>query len=278
MLALLVQYESPIILQSDLVKRLLEFLQRNSNGNRLLSSRIIRLPMVFDDRANRDAIEKYMKLQRHYASYLPDPIEFIAKANGLESRDAVLRIALETRFLVVGVGFFSGTPLALPLDPRSRLTVPKFNPSRTSSPAGGLGFGGSYLCCDPVDAPGGYVNFARSIPGWDQFCRNKTSFGDQPWLFRNFDQLSFYRVTEEEFDDMYAKFKAGRFTFDIQEATFDVDEHQRFCEGIQDEVAAFKARQREASEREAIRYLEPLNLPSRFGRENNEIHQRERTA
>ncbi|KAH7259846.1 putative urea amidolyase [Fusarium solani] len=254
--AWLVQYDSLVIPQAELVQRLLLFLQLNDSGKRLLSSRVIRLPMVFDDRANREAIEKYIKLQRPYASYLPDPIEFIAKANGLESRDDVLRIVLETRFLVVGVGFFSGTPLAVPLDPRSQLTVPKFNPSRTSSPAGGLGFGGSYLCCDPVDAPGGYVNFARTIPGWDQFCRNRASFGDQPWIFRNFDQLSFYQVTEDEFDDMYAKFQAGQFVFDIQEATFDIEQYQQFCLDMKDEVAAFKSKQHEASEREANREKE----------------------
>ncbi|KAM5356721.1 hypothetical protein ACJ41O_003367 [Fusarium nematophilum] len=244
---LLLQYESPVISQNDLVKRLLEFLRHNNETNRLLSSRIIRLPMVFDDKANREAIEKYTKLQRPYASYLPDPIEFIAKANGLESRHDVLRLVLQAQYLVVGVGFFSGTPLALPLDPRSQLTVPKFNPSRTFSPAGGLGFGGSYLCCDPVDAPVGYVNFGRTIPGWDQFCRNKESFGDQPWLFRNFDQLSFYQVTEEEFGDIYAKFKAGQFSFDIQDVTFDVDQRRRFCEDIKGEVAAFKDRQHAAN-------------------------------
>lgn len=119
-------------------------------ASRTLASRHIRLPMVFDDKVNRDAIERYMATQRPYATYLPDPVEFIARSNGLASKRDILDKLLSTRILVVGVGFWSGTPIGIPLDPRARLVVPKFNPSRTFSPAGGLGIGGCFFSCDPV--------------------------------------------------------------------------------------------------------------------------------
>lgn len=106
--------------------------------------------MVFDDKVNREAIERYMATQRPYASYLPDPVEFIARSNGLDSKRQILDKLLGTRILVVGVGFWSGTPIGIPLDPRARLVVPKFNPSRTFSPAGGLGIGGCFFSCDPI--------------------------------------------------------------------------------------------------------------------------------
>lgn len=210
--------------------------------------------MVWDDKVNRAAVERYMATQRPYASYLPDPIDFIARSNGLKSRDDVLRIALSTQFLVIGVGFFCGTPLALPLDPRARLTVPKFNPSRTFSPAGGLGIGGSIFCCDPVDAPGGYVNFGRTIPGWDQFSVNK-SFGGRPWLFQNFDQLSFYQVEESEFLRLHTLFQAGQYEFDIEETTFDVGAYAEFCETLVDEVAQFKKGQALGTAKELARLV-----------------------
>lgn len=215
--------------------------------------------MVWDDKANRASIERYMATQRPYASYLPDPIDFIARSNGLKCRDDVLRIALSTSFLVIGVGFFSGTPLALPLNPCSRLTVPKFNPSRTFSPAGGLGIGGSIFCCDPVDAPGGYVNFGRTIPGWDQFSVNK-SFGGRPWLFQNFDQLSFYQVEEDEFDKLYILFRAGQYEFDIEETTFDVDAYTKFCESLSSEIAVFKRGQAIGTAKELARLVITLGV------------------
>ncbi|KAM3498100.1 hypothetical protein MY10362_008564 [Beauveria mimosiformis] len=194
----------------------------------------------------RASVERYMHTQRPTASYLPDPIEFIARSNGLKSKQEVLDKVLSTRILVVGVGFWSGTPIGFPVDPRCRLMVPKFNPSRTFSPAGGLGIGGCFFCCDPTDAPGGYVNFGRTLPGWDKFCVNK-SFGDRPWLFENFDQLSFYVVDEDEFEGIYSRFQAGKYRFDITQTEFDVEEYTRFCKSVADETAEFRARQEEAT-------------------------------
>ncbi|KAM3460987.1 hypothetical protein NHJ6243_005434 [Beauveria neobassiana] len=247
--SLLVQYDGFIISQTRLVRELYRILKKCDEFSALsnrLSSRHIRLPMVFDDKVNRASVERYMHTQRPSASYLPDPIEFIARSNGLQNKQQVLDKVLSTRILVVGVGFWSGTPIGFPVDPRCRLMVPKFNPSRTFSPAGGLGIGGCFFCCDPTDAPGGYVNFGRTLPGWDKFCVNK-SFGDRPWLFDNFDQLSFYVVDEDEFKGIYSRFQAGKYQFDITRTEFDVEEYTRFCKSVADETAEFRARQEEAT-------------------------------
>ncbi|KAK4093996.1 hypothetical protein Purlil1_1487 [Purpureocillium lilacinum] len=256
--SLLVEYDGCAIPQADLVDAVKAVLAAElgpgaaAAASRKLASRHIRLPMVFDDKVNRDAIERYMATQRPYATYLPDPVEFIARSNGLASKRDILDKLLGTRILVVGVGFWSGTPIGIPLDPRARLVVPKFNPSRTFSPAGGLGIGGCFFSCDPVDAPGGYVNFGRTLPGWDKFCVNGV-FGDRPWLFDNFDQLSFYAVDEDEFERIYSRFQAGRFDFEIEPAEFDVDAYARFCESVSEEAAEFRARQEAATAREVER-------------------------
>ncbi|TQV94433.1 hypothetical protein V2A60_002537 [Cordyceps javanica] len=254
--SLLVQYDGFTISQARLaeaIKHLLRVhVESPSHLSTKLSSRHIRLPMVFDDKVNRASVERYMATQRPTASYLPDPVEFIARSNGLQSKQEVLDKVLSTRILVVGVGFWSGTPIGFPVDPRCRLMVPKFNPSRTFSPAGGLGIGGCFFSCDPIDAPGGYVNFGRTLPGWDKFCVNK-SFGDRPWLFDNFDQLSFYRVEEDEFERIYSSFQAGKYTFDITQTEFDVDEYTKFCDSVADETAEFQAKQEAATAKETER-------------------------
>lgn len=107
------------------------------------------------------------------------------------------------------------------------------------------------------DAPGGYVNFGRTLPGWDRFCLNK-SFGQRPWLFQNFDQLSFYNVEEEEFERIYDRFMAGKYDFDIQDAEFDVDEYSEFCQSVQAETEEFKVKQAEGTRRENERYVSPV--------------------
>lgn len=152
-IGILIEYDLYQIKQDVLLRKVLEASNSQSSANtvsRKLKSRRVKLPFVFDDKVNRACVERYIATQRPYASYLPDPIEFIARSNGLKSREEVLYKTLMTDFLVVGIGFFGGTPFCLPLDPRARLIVPKFNPPRNSSPAGGVGIGGVFFTCDPI--------------------------------------------------------------------------------------------------------------------------------
>lgn len=80
------------------------------------------------------------------------------------------------------------------------------------------------------------------------------NFGDRPWLFDNFDQLSFYVVDEEEFERIYSRFQAGKYDFDITHTEFDVDEYSEFCRSIEHETAVFKAKQEAATAIETERY------------------------
>ena len=41
---------------------------------------------------------------------------------------------------------YLGAPCAVPVDPRHRLVVPKYNPARTYTPEGSVGIGGAYMC------------------------------------------------------------------------------------------------------------------------------------
>lgn len=51
---------------------------------------------------------------------------------------------------------YLGAPCAVPVDPRHRLVVPKYNPARTITPEGAVGIGGCYMCIYPMESPGGY--------------------------------------------------------------------------------------------------------------------------
>ena len=104
------------------------------------------LPIVFDHPSIRESEDRYMKLQRENAVYMPDEVKYMQENNGLASRSDVLDILRSTRFLVVTVGFMSGLPLMLPLDPLARLTCQKYNPTRTTTPPGTVGLGGSLFC------------------------------------------------------------------------------------------------------------------------------------
>jgi urea carboxylase len=49
----------------------------------VLPSRIVHLPMAYEERWSRDAIERYMKGVRPEGPYLPSNVDYIAANNGL---------------------------------------------------------------------------------------------------------------------------------------------------------------------------------------------------
>jgi urea carboxylase len=111
-----------------------------------LPSRIVHLPLSWDDPATQLATKRYESV-RADAPWCPDNIEFIRRINGLASRDAVRDIVFGASYLVMGLGdVYLGAPVATPLDPRHRLVTTKYNPARTWTPENAVGIGGAYLC------------------------------------------------------------------------------------------------------------------------------------
>ncbi|OJD16028.1 urea carboxylase [Emergomyces pasteurianus Ep9510] len=210
-----------------------------------MPSRVYKLPLTFESKRQTAALQRYMETQRPYASYLPDNIDFVAKNNAF-SRQEFENIYLTASFMVVAVGFFTALPLSLPVDPRQRMNCPKMNPSRVFTPEGQVSWGGSCMALYNVESPGGYQLTGMSIPGVD-ILGSKTGYSpEKPWLFEDFDQISFYKVTEEEYERDMALFRSGRYQYKWEDVEFDMAEHNRLLESSKDEVAIIRARQREA--------------------------------
>lgn len=148
--------------------------------------------------------------------------------------------------MVVAVGFFVALPIALPIDPRQRIQCPKMNPSRVHTPEGQVGWGGSCMALYNVESPGGYMNTGLSIPGADILGYKQGYSSEKPWLFDDFDQITFYEVTEEEYESLMATFRSGRYKYEYEETEFDMKEHNKLLRETKDEVVKIRAEQREA--------------------------------
>jgi biotin carboxyl carrier protein len=94
----------------------------------------------------------------------------------------------------------------------------------------------------PVDSPGGYQMTGRTVPCWDYYSY-KPGFDDKPWIFRDFDILTFYQVSEEELDVLLGKFRAGKFEWEYDEVQFDMAEHNKLLESTAEEVKMIRERQ-----------------------------------
>lgn len=212
-------------------------------------SRVVHLPLAFHDSWTREAIAEYMQSVRAEGPYLPDNIEFVARCNGLEDPDLVETYLQKTQHLVLGLGdVYLGAPCAVPLDPRCRLVVPKYNPARIFTPEGAVGIGGAYICIYPMESPGGYQLVGRTLPIWNTW-QTHPSFAEAPWLLRFFDRIQFESVSEAELVAARQAVKKRDYALRIEDGVFKIKQYNAFMDSIRDEAEVFKARQQAAAQR-----------------------------
>jgi len=225
---------------------LLERLEHELPGpNELeIPSRIVHLPLSWEDPATLLAIEKYMRVVREDAPWCPSNLEFIRRINGLASVDDVRRIVFDASYLVLGLGdVYLGAPVATPLDPRHRLVTTKYNPARTWTPENAVGIGGAYLCIYGMEGPGGYQFVGRTLQVWNTWRSTPDFAPGKPWLLRFFDQLRFYPVEADELLRMREDFPQGKLALQIEHETFRFDRYQAFLTEHASSIAAFKSQQ-----------------------------------
>jgi len=218
-------------------------------------SRIIKLPLSWDDPQTQLAAKRYQQTVRPDAPWCPSNPEFIRRINGLNSIDDVRRIVFDANYLVLGLGdVYLGAPVATPVDPRHRMVTTKYNPARSWTPENAVGIGGAYLCVYGMEGPGGYQFVGRTVQMWNSLRETKNFKKGKPWLLNFFDQLKFYPVSAEEILQAREDFLRGRFKVEIQETTFNLGEYQKFLETIKDGSKIFKDRQEASYQAERQRW------------------------
>jgi urea carboxylase len=214
-------------------------------------TRIVHMPLSWDDVATRKAIDIYMKSVRPDAPWCPWNIEFIRRINGLDSVEQVKDIVFGASYLVLGLGdVYLGAPVATPVDPRHRLVTTKYNPARTWTAENSVGIGGAYLCIYGMEGPGGYQFVGRTVQVWNTYKSTEDFVPGKPWLLRFFDQIRFYPVSAEELLKQREDFLQGKFKLRITEETFSLRKYNEFLRVNRDSIAAFKAKQQAAFEAE----------------------------
>jgi urea carboxylase len=218
-------------------------------------SRIVHIPLSWDDEACQLAIEKYEQSVRKNAPWCPSNLEFIRRINGLNSIDEVKEIVFDASYLVMGLGdVYLGAPVATPVDPRHRLVTTKYNPARTWTAENSVGIGGSYMCVYGMEGPGGYQFVGRTLQMWNRYRQTKEF--KQPWLLRFFDQVRFYEVTHEELVDIRKNFPQGRYPLKIEDSSFSLSEYQTFLSSNENDIETFRSSRQNAFESELAHWHE----------------------
>ena len=218
-------------------------------------SRIVHLPLSWDDPATQLAIRKYTQSVRPDAPWCPSNIEFIRRINGLDSIEQVREIVFAASYLVLGLGdVYLGAPVATPVDPRHRLVTTKYNPARTWTPENAVGIGGAYLCVYGMEGPGGYQFVGRTCQMWNRWRQTPDFTDGKPWLLRFFDQIRFYPVGEGELLEFREDFLRGRAKLRVEPTTFRLADYRDFLASNRPSIDAFKKRQQAAFEAERERW------------------------
>ena len=89
-----------------------------------LESRLFYFPTAYLDPWSAEAVDRYIA---EVAEKPRDP-ELLVASNGLNDVGELVRIHAATEYWVAAIGWWPGVPFMMPLDPRCRLTAPRYNP------------------------------------------------------------------------------------------------------------------------------------------------------
>ena len=178
-----------------------------------LDSRIFYLPIRYFDPWTRECYDDYCA---KIAPKERDP-ELVARLNGLADLAQLARVHSGTDYWVAALGFYPGLVSLMPLDPRCRLTAPKYDPPRTWTYKGTIGIGGALCSIYPDRTPGGYQMIARTpVPIWDP-AQRLAAFAQSLALFRPGDRVRFIPASAEEYDHVAAQVEAGTYLHNVAE-------------------------------------------------------------
>lgn len=224
-------------------------------GDIEVPSRIVHMPLSWNDPAVQKTIDKYIQSVRADAPWCPSNIEFIRRINGLDSVADVERIIFDASYLVLGLGdVYLGAPVATPIDARHRLVTTKYNPARTWTPDNVVGIGGAYMCVYGMEGPGGYQLFGRTSQVWNTYRQTEAFRDGKPWLLRFFDQIRFYPVSAEELLRIRDGMIDGTAEIKIEETVFSMKAYRQFVADNAEAIGTAKSRQQAAFDEERARW------------------------
>lgn len=228
----IVHYEPEIIGYNELaliVERLNE--SAGMKDDIELDSRLFYLPTLYLDPWSKECTDDYrVKLN---PAKEPDP-ELIVRLSNLDDVDQLIRVHSGTEYWAASLGFLPGIAFLMPLDPRCRLTAPKYDPPRSWTPQGTVTLGGMSTVITPLPSPGGYQMIARTpVPIWDRE-RRFDEFGGELCIFRHGDRLKFLPCSMEEFLAVERKVSEGTYRYNIVEyQRFSVRSYKKWVSSLE---------------------------------------------
>lgn len=224
----------PDVLHPDTLIRELKQLEKTVSSDIEIDSRIVDVPILFDDPWTHDTLMRFR--DRHQDPDSTD-LEYAAQLNGYKTKEDFIQAMTDAPFLVTMMGFVPGLPWCFQMVPRERqIEVPKYVRPRTFTPERAFGFGGAFAVIYPVDGAGGYQLFGIApAPIFDN-AQTLPDFKDSLVFPRQGDIFRYRSITMDEYNDVRRQVESGTFRYLTKPITFTpaevMDDPEQFAEKV----------------------------------------------
>lgn len=218
-----IRFDPDVIAPDDLLREL-RSLEGAGGGGADLKTRIIEMPVFYDDPWTRETLMRFR--ERHQDPQVTD-LEYAARINGYPDVPALVAAHAGSPWFVSMVGFVAGLPFLTQMVARDKqIQVPKYLRPRTDTPKLTVGHGGCFGAIYSVRGAGGYQMFGITpMPIYDP-TQTISYLREFMILFRPGDIVKFKPIGRDAYDAAVEDVAAGRFSPVIRPADFSLTAFQ----------------------------------------------------
>lgn len=220
--------------QDELIDKLKEYEKNISLDELEISSRMVDVPILFDDPWTHETLMRFR--ERHQDPSSTD-LEYSARINGFESKEDLIKAITDSPYLVTMIGFVPGLPWGYQMVPREQqIEVPKYVRPRTFTPERAFGFGGAFTVIYPVQGAGGYQLFGTAAAPIFEKDQINHDFKDSLTFPKLGDIFRYRSITMGEYESIRKEVEAGTFRYLTKDITFKpqevLDDPKKFSEEV----------------------------------------------
>ncbi|UOO89731.1 allophanate hydrolase subunit 1 [Vitreoscilla massiliensis] len=217
-----IRFNPDVIHPDAMLAKLQQLEQELSSDNMVLETRLIEIPVLYNDPWTNETGAKFR--ERHQDPSSTD-LEYAARINGYPSIDDFITAHSASPWFVSMVGFVAGLPFMFQMvEQAKQLQVPKYLRPRTDTPKLTLGHGGCFSCIYSVRGAGGYQMFGVTpAPIYDPE-QTLPYLKEMMVFFRPGDVVKFKPINRQEYDIAMEQVAAGTFDLTVKNIVFNLHE------------------------------------------------------
>ncbi|MEY9865472.1 urea carboxylase [Peribacillus sp. B2I2] len=214
----MIRFDPDLIHPDDLISKLKELEQDVTLENFEITARAVDVPILFEDPWTHEALMRFR--DRHQDPTSTD-IEYVAHANGFQSKEDLIKSITDAPYLVSMIGFVPGLPWCYQMVPNEQqIEAPKYVRPRTYTPERAFGFGGSFAVIYPVQGAGGYQLFGTAAAPIFEKEQRLHDFKESMTFPRQGDVFRYRSISVEEYEDIRKQVENGEFRYLTKDITF----------------------------------------------------------